>query len=57
MQKVFLDAGPGRRDSGAVGQGLLEKEIVLSVTLKIGKILKSQGVEVIYSRINDKFIS
>lgn len=57
MQKVFLDAGHGGRDSGAVGQGLLEKEIVLSVTLKIGKILKSQGVEVIYSRINDKFIS
>ena len=56
MAKVFLDAGHGGKDAGAVGNGLKEKDINLSVTLKIGEILKSHGIEVVYSRVNDVFI-
>lgn len=56
MKKVFLDAGHGGRDSGAVGNGLLEKNITLSITLKTGEILKRHGLEVIYSRTTDVFV-
>lgn len=56
MKKIFLDAGHGGKDSGALGNGLKEKDIALSVTLKIGKILERHKVEVLYSRTRDEFI-
>jgi N-acetylmuramoyl-L-alanine amidase len=56
MAKVFLDAGHGGHDPGAVGNGLQEKAIALSVTLKIGNILKNHGVTVNYSRTTDVFL-
>lgn len=56
MKKVFLDAGHGGKDSGALGQDLKEKDIALSVTLKVGVLLKKHGVELAYSRTTDKFI-
>lgn len=54
--KVFLDAGHGGNDPGAVGNGLREKDIVLNVTKKIGEILKHHGIEVEYSRTTDTFL-
>ncbi|WMM26808.1 N-acetylmuramoyl-L-alanine amidase [Tissierella sp. MB52-C2] len=54
--KVFLDAGHGGKDPGALGNGLQEKDIALSVTLKVGEILKRHNVEVIYSRTTDVFL-
>lgn len=56
MKKVFLDAGHGGKDPGALGNGLQEKDIVLQVTMKIGDILRSHGLEVIYSRTTDTFL-
>ncbi len=56
MAKVFLDAGHGGHDPGALGNSLREKDIVLSVTLKIGKILANHGVTVGYSRTTDVFL-
>ena len=57
MKKVFIDPGHGGKDPGAVGiNGLKEKDIVLSVSLSIGKVLKRHNVEVFYSRRNDEFI-
>ncbi|AFS77586.1 sporulation-specific N-acetylmuramoyl-L-alanine amidase CwlC [Gottschalkia acidurici 9a] len=56
MAKVFLDAGHGAHDPGAVGNGLQEKNIALSVTLKIGEILKNHGVGVSYTRTTDVFL-
>ena len=32
MAKVFLDAGHGGKDPGALGNGLMEKDINLAVT-------------------------
>ncbi len=57
MKKVFLDAGHGGKDPGGVGNGLREKDISLSVTMKVGKILKQHGVVVGYSRTTDIFIT
>ena len=56
MAKVFLDAGHGGKDSGALGNGLQEKDVALSVTLKVGNILKNHGVGVSYSRTTDVFL-
>ena len=57
MSKVFLDAGHGGHDSGALGNGMREKDIALSVVLKIGNMLKSHGFQVEYSRIEDVYLS
>ncbi|MDT0650717.1 N-acetylmuramoyl-L-alanine amidase family protein [Autumnicola edwardsiae] len=53
---VVLDAGHGGKDPGNMGNGYKEKDIALSIILKIGKELESQGVEVIYTRKTDVFI-
>lgn len=51
---VTLDAGHGGYDSGAVGPtGVLEKNVNLAVTLKIGKILQQNGINVVYTRTSD----
>ena len=57
MLKVFLDAGHGGHDPGALGDGMREKDIALSVVLKTGYILKEHGVQVEYSRIDDIYLS
>lgn len=54
--KVFLDAGHGGKDPGALGNNMQEKDINLSVTLKIGDILKNHGINVGYSRTTDVFL-
>lgn len=55
--KVVLDAGHGGKDPGTTGNRLLEKQVALSTTLMIGKLLeKRPDVEVIYTRKTDVFI-
>lgn len=54
---IVLDAGHGGKDAGAVGNGYYEKNIVLQVALKTGKILKDMGYQVAYTRSSDKFIN
>lgn len=57
MVKVWLDAGHGGKDPGALGNGMKEKDITLAITLKAGKILERHGVKVGYTRKNDKTVS
>ncbi|WP_343019622.1 N-acetylmuramoyl-L-alanine amidase, partial [Clostridium celatum] len=54
--KVFIDPGHGGSDPGASGNGLQEKNIVLSISKKIGVILNSYGISVKYSRETDTFV-
>ena len=55
--KVVLDAGHGGKDPGAVKNGVKEKDVVLDVVLKIGKILeKNNEIEVVYTRKTDVFV-
>lgn len=58
MKKVWIDAGHGGKDSGAIGNGLQEKNIVLDLSLQIKKKLESEyeGVQVILSRSTDVFL-
>ena len=54
---VVLDAGHGGKDSGNRGNQYYEKHIALTVTLKIGAILKKiPDVNIIYTRKTDVFI-
>lgn len=51
---IVLDAGHGGYDSGGVAQdGTYEKDITLSITLQVGKILEENEYEVIYTRDSD----
>jgi len=55
--KVMLDAGHGGNDPGAIGHGVKEKDVVLAVVLKVGKLLeKHKDIEVAYTRNKDVFI-
>ena len=55
--KVVLDAGHGGKDYGAIYHGFIEKNIALSVALKVGKILeKDPSIDVVYTRKTDVFI-
>lgn len=58
VKKVLIDAGHGGKDTGAIGpSGLYEKDVVLSVAKKLGKILKEKyNIEVFYTRDEDIFI-
>lgn len=56
---VVLDAGHGGKDPGKVGyQGIKEKDVALSIVLKVGKLLEDSGnnISVIYTRKTDEFI-
>ena len=56
--KIVVDAGHGGHDTGTIGpNGLMEKDLVLDVALKLGKLLEERlGAEVIYTREDDTFI-
>lgn len=55
---IVLDAGHGGWDLGTVGHdGLLEKDLVLDVTERLGKLLKSRlGADVIFTRTSDDYL-
>lgn len=58
LRRVVLDPGHGGRDPGAIGPGgLREKDVALSVALRLRALLEAQGVEVIMTRRDDRFIS
>lgn len=57
MVDLFIDCGHGGNDSGAVGNGLQEKNITLSVGLKAAKAAKRCGISVMLSRETDKTMS
>jgi N-acetylmuramoyl-L-alanine amidase len=57
--RVVLDAGHGGWDLGTVGhKGLLEKDLVLDVVQRLGKLIEQKlGVDVIYTRQDDSYLS
>jgi N-acetylmuramoyl-L-alanine amidase len=56
--KIVIDPGHGGHDTGTIGpNGLEEKDLVLEVGLKLGKLLESRlGAEVVYTRKDDTFV-
>ena len=58
VDRVVIDAGHGGKDPGASGTKSREKDIVLSIALKVGDLIEENktNVEVIYTRKTDVFI-
>lgn len=56
--RIVIDAGHGGHDSGTIGvDGIEEKDVVLDVALRVGKLLHDRlGAEVVYTRSDDTFI-
>ena len=53
---VVLDAGHGGEDGGCEGNGLIEKDLNLDITLRISSLLRKQGVNVVLTREIDKLL-
>jgi N-acetylmuramoyl-L-alanine amidase len=58
INRVVIDAGHGGHDVGTTGTtGLLEKDLVLDVALRLGKLIEQKlGAEVIYTRQDDTYV-
>ncbi len=58
INRVVIDPGHGGSDQGTVGRhGLMEKDLVLDVAKRLGKLIEERmGAEVIYTRQDDTFI-
>ena len=58
LKTVVIDAGHGGKDPGAVGKIAMEKDVALSVALKVGKSISEAHpeIKVIYTRDKDVFI-
>ncbi len=56
--RIVIDAGHGGHDTGTIGpNGMLEKDLVLDVSLRLGRILENKlGAEVVYTRDDDTFV-
>lgn len=58
LARVVLDPGHGGKDTGAVGpSGLKEKDITLDVAHRVAPILAAQGLQVVLTRDDDRFVS
>ncbi len=58
VKVVVIDPGHGGQDPGALGKKIMEKEVVLSIGLKVGKYIEENFPEtrVVYTRKTDIFI-
>lgn len=58
VKTIVIDAGHGGKDGGCVGSLAIEKDIALSIALKMGKYIEEEfpDVKVIYTRKEDVFI-
>jgi N-acetylmuramoyl-L-alanine amidase len=56
--RIALDAGHGGWDVGTVGRmGLMEKDLVLDIVRRLGKLLeRHMGTEVVYTRNDDSYL-
>ena len=56
--RIVIDPGHGGHDTGTIGpDGLKEKDLVLEVGRRLGKLLEARlGAEVVYTRKDDTFI-
>ena len=56
--RIVIDPGHGGHDTGTIGpEGLKEKDLVLEVGRRLGKLLETRlGAEVVYTRKDDTFI-
>jgi N-acetylmuramoyl-L-alanine amidase len=58
INRVVIDAGHGGHDDGTIGRhGVLEKDVVLDVALRLAKLVQTRmGAEVVLTRSDDTFV-
>lgn len=56
FQTVVIDAGHGGKDSGAVRNGVVEKNVALDVGKRVEKRLRGEGFHTVMTRDRDVFI-
>jgi N-acetylmuramoyl-L-alanine amidase len=58
VNRIVIDAGHGGHDDGTIGpNGVVEKDVVLDVALRLAKLVQSRmGAEVVLTRSDDTFI-
>jgi N-acetylmuramoyl-L-alanine amidase len=54
---VVLDPGHGGQDSGAICGGVLEKDLALDVSRRIDRLLNSEGIATLMTRVGDTYVS
>jgi len=54
---IVIDAGHGGHDSGAIGGGKREKDVVLQIAKRLERQLKKRGHPVYMSRTKDRFLT
>ena len=59
INRVVIDAGHGGNDVGSTGPtGLVEKDLVLDIALRLGKLIEQRlGADVIYTRHDDSYVA
>ena len=58
LRTVVIDPGHGGHDPGAISGGIREKDLVLTVALRLGNKIKTTypDVKIIYTRAKDEFV-
>jgi N-acetylmuramoyl-L-alanine amidase len=54
---VVLDPGHGGQDSGAMCGGVLEKDLTLDVARRIDRLMDSEGIATLMTRLGDTYVS
>lgn len=54
---VIIDAGHGGNDTGAIRDGMREKDLTLDVALRLDRLLKASGVATKLTRSSDETVS
>ena len=54
---VILDPGHGGQDSGAMCGGVMEKDLTLDVARRVDRLLDSQGIATLMTRLGDSYVS
>jgi N-acetylmuramoyl-L-alanine amidase len=54
---VVLDPGHGGQDSGAMCGGIMEKDLTLDIARRVDRILDSQGIATLMTRLGDTYVS
>ncbi len=58
VARVVLDPGHGGKDVGAIGPGgIREKDVTLDVAHRVAPVLAGQGIQVVLTRDDDRFVS
>ena len=57
VKTIMIDAGHGGKDPGAIGNGITEKRVTLTLAKLLAERLQKQGFTVLHTRRDDSFVA